>query len=92
MTEAIERPTFCIMSSTNAAVDGEDKVIRLRAAQLAPGGERRSVRHCANASLAVTLGVSPMTMLHWDHGRTEPRLEIAVAHRQPLEGLRGATR
>lgn len=83
------------MTSTAAAVDGNDLVSRVRAAQLPPVAVRRRIRRRANASLrdmGLSLGVSPMTVLRWAQGTTEPRLENAIAYRQLLDALDEATR
>ncbi len=83
------------MTSTAAVVDGEDLVSRVRAAQLPSVAVRRSIRRRANASLrdmGLTLGVSPMTVLRWEHGTSEPRLENAIAYRRLLDALDEATR
>lgn len=42
--------------------------------------------------MALVLKVSPMTVLRWEHGTTEPRLENAIAYRQLLDALHEATR
>lgn len=83
------------MRSTAAVVDGNDLVSRVRAAQLPPVAMRRSIRRRANASLrdmADVLHVSPMTVLRWEQGTTEPRLQNAAAYRQLLDALHEATR
>jgi DNA-binding XRE family transcriptional regulator len=83
------------MTSTAAAVDGNDLVSRVRAAQLPSVAVRRRIRRRANASLrdmGLSLGVSPMTVLRWEQGTSEPRLENAIAYRRLLDAPDEATR
>jgi transcriptional regulator with XRE-family HTH domain len=52
---------------------------------------RRSIRKAARASLrdvADELGVSPMTVLRWEQGKSEPRTRHAIAYRELLDQLR----
>jgi DNA-binding transcriptional regulator YiaG len=80
------------MRSTNAVVDGS-LVERVRASQLPSPSVRRSIRLSARVSLrdvAAELSVSPMTVLRWEQGKSEPRLVHAVAYRQLLDALREA--
>jgi DNA-binding XRE family transcriptional regulator len=81
------------MRSTTAAVD-DDLVARVRAGQLPSPSMRRSIRHAARASLrdfADEIGVSPMTVLRWEQGKSEPRLKHAILYRQLLDDLRAVT-
>lgn len=81
------------MRSTTAVADG-DLVSRVRAGQLPPPFMRRSVRRRARASLrdfGNELGVSPMTVLRWEQGTTEPRLVHAIAYRALLDALSEAS-
>jgi DNA-binding XRE family transcriptional regulator len=51
---------------------------------------RREIRCSASASLrdlADELGVSPMTVLRWEQGKTKPRLAHAIAYRRLLDQL-----
>ena len=83
------------MTSTAAAVDGNDLVGRVRAAQLPSVAVRRKIRRRAKDSLrdmGRSRGVCPMTVLRWEHGTSEPRLENAIAYRRLLDALDEATR
>jgi DNA-binding XRE family transcriptional regulator len=67
---------------------------RVKAAQLPPVAARREIRCTARATLrdlADELGVSPMTVLRWEQGRTVPRLAHAIAYRRLLDQLAEAT-
>lgn len=67
---------------------------RVRAAQLPPAEVRRGIRCTAKATLrdfAEELGVSPMTVLRWEQGKVEPRMEHAIAYRRLLDQVREAT-
>lgn len=81
------------MTSTVAVVDGR-LVDRVGMAKLPPPSARRSIRKRARASLrdmAQELGVSPMTVLRWEQGESEPWLSHAVAYRQLLDALSEAS-
>ncbi len=81
------------MRSTAAVTDGS-LVSRVKAGQLPPPSIRRSIRRRARASLrdfGLELGVSPMTVLRWEQGSTEPRLAHAIAYRKLLDALSEAS-
>jgi transcriptional regulator with XRE-family HTH domain len=64
----------------------------VRAAQLPAPAMRRMIRTAAGVTLnevAAEIGVTPMTVLRWERGETEPRRDRAIAYRQLLDGLRG---
>lgn len=68
---------------------------RVRAAQLPSPRVRRRIRTNSRATLrdfANVLGVSPMTVLRWEQGRAEPRLEHAIAYRRLLDQIKEAIR
>lgn len=76
-------------------MDGDDLISRVRASQLPTPAVRRTIRRRAGAPLremGKALGVSPMTVLRWEQGATEPRLENAIAYRRLLDALQEATR
>jgi DNA-binding XRE family transcriptional regulator len=41
--------------------------------------------------MGTELGVTSMTILRWESGKAEPRLENAIAYRRLLDQLREAT-
>lgn len=89
MTNDIAVTTVPLMTSTTAAVDG-GLPERVRMAKLPPPTMRRAVRLRARASLrdvASELAVSPMTVLRWEQGLSEPRLAHAIAYRRLLDAL-----
>ncbi len=66
---------------------------RVRQSRLPPPLTRRRIRLRARATLrdlARELHVSPMTVLRWEQGTSEPRLDQAVRYRQLLEALEQA--
>ncbi|MFI6513573.1 multiprotein-bridging factor 1 family protein [Streptosporangium sp. NPDC050855] len=86
------------MTSKVVAVDPGEAAVkrdallvdRVRAAQLPPPSVRRRVRRSSRATLrdlASVLNVSPMTVLRWEQGKAEPRLEHAIAYRRLLDAL-----
>ncbi|WP_130445344.1 helix-turn-helix transcriptional regulator [Kribbella rubisoli] len=78
------------MESTTATADG-GLVERLRAARLPAPASRKSIREEAGATLrdiADELAVSPVTVLRWEQGKSEPRLEHAIRYRRLLDELR----
>ncbi|MBT2676788.1 helix-turn-helix transcriptional regulator [Streptomyces sp. ISL-14] len=65
----------------------------VRAAQLPPPSERASIRQTSGASLrdfADELGVSPMTVLRWEQGKSKPRMRRAIAYRRLLDAIKEA--
>ena len=83
------------MTSTAAAVDGEDLASRVRAVRPSPVVLRPSIRRRAYAFLrytGLTLGVSSMAVLRCEHGTSEPRLENTIAYGRLLDALHEATR
>jgi DNA-binding XRE family transcriptional regulator len=68
---------------------------QVRASRLPPPRERRRIREAARVSLrraGEELGVDPMTVLRWERGVVEPRLEHAIAYRELLDALAEAMR
>jgi DNA-binding XRE family transcriptional regulator len=67
---------------------------RVRKAQLPSVEIRKSIRHSSGVTLrdlADELGVSPMTVLRWEQGKVQPRLDHAIAYRKLLDQLAEAT-
>ncbi len=82
------------MASSSAPLD-PGLVERVRQSRLPPPLVRRRIRLAARATLrhlATELRVSPMTVLRWEQGASEPRLDQAVRYRQLLEALEQAMR
>ncbi|WP_431900220.1 helix-turn-helix domain-containing protein [Nonomuraea sp. bgisy101] len=68
---------------------------RVRAAQLPSPQVRRRIRRDSRATLrdfADELGVSAMTVLRWEQGKAEPRMDHAIAYRQLLDQMREAAK
>lgn len=66
-------------------------VDRVRASQLPPPSERARIRQSSGASLrdfADELGVSPMTVLRWEQGKSRPRMRRAIAYRRLLDAVK----
>lgn len=62
----------------------------VRAAQLPPPEERQRIRREAKVPLrrmGEIVGVSGMTILQWERGQTEPRLDRAAAYGRLLQQL-----
>ncbi len=62
----------------------------IKAAQLPPPPERRRIREAAGVSCreaARVLGVSPMTVVHWEEGRTPRHRSLAIRYRKLLDAL-----
>jgi DNA-binding XRE family transcriptional regulator len=77
------------MRSTSAVMDG-CLAERLAAGRLPLSATRRTIRIDSGATLrdvATELHVSPMTVLRWEQGKTEPRLDHAIAYRALLDQL-----
>ena len=71
-------------------VPDQSLIERVRAAQLPPPSVRRRIRRASKATLrdlADHLGVSAMTVLRWEQGRSEPRMRHAIAYRRLLDEL-----
>ena len=69
-------------------------VERVRLGRLPSPATRASIRRGARVSLkdmGTELGVTSMTILRWESGKAEPRLENAIAYRRLLDQLREAT-
>lgn len=78
---------------TYAAAVAHGLADRVRASQLPPPLERVKIRQESGASLrdlAEELGVSPMTVLRWEQGRSKPRMRRAIAYRRLLDELKEA--
>lgn len=63
---------------------------QVRAVRLPPPAMRRSIRLAAGATQAEVgeeLGVSPVTVLRWERGKSEPRRDRAIAYRHLLDSL-----
>lgn len=81
------------MADASRGDPGAALVNRLRAAQLPPPDERRSIREQAGASLrevASALGVSATAVMRWERGERQIRRVHAIAYRQLLDALRDA--
>jgi DNA-binding XRE family transcriptional regulator len=66
----------------------------VRASRLPPPSVRQRIRRKARVSLRMMgaqLGVTPMTVLRWEHGDAEPRLAHAIAYRRLLDELQDAS-
>ncbi|MFI0139619.1 helix-turn-helix domain-containing protein [Streptomyces luteogriseus] len=78
---------------TYAAAAAHGLADRVRASQLPPPPERVKIRQESGASLrdfADELGVSPMTVLRWETGKSKPRMRRAIAYRRLLDAVREA--
>jgi DNA-binding XRE family transcriptional regulator len=92
LTYNVRFSTVIVMKSATATAYPA-LVERVRAAQLPPPVERQRIRRAARASLsavAAELGVSPMTVLRWERGESDPRLDHAAAYGALLASLRDA--
>jgi len=78
------------MGSKAARIDVEELVGQLREARLPSPATRRRIREEAGVTLreaAAVLGVHPVTVLRWEHGRVPPRRENATAYKRLLRTL-----
>lgn len=67
-------------------------VDRVRATRLPPPAQRRSIRLAVGVSLremSAELGVSKLTVSHWERGMREPRRDHALRYRRLLDALQG---
>jgi len=67
---------------------------RVRAAKLPAPAVRRSIRLGAGvtlAEMAAELDVTPVTVLRWERGSSEPRRARAIAYRRLLDAVREAS-
>lgn len=77
------------MPSSAAATDA-GLVERVRQSRLPRPQARRRIRLAARVTLrdiAQELQVSPMTVLRWEQGTSEPRLHHATRYRELLDAL-----
>lgn len=78
---------------TYAAAVAHGLAGRVRASQLPPPLERARIRESSGASLrdfAEELGVSPMTVLRWEQGKSRPRMHRAIEYRRLLDAVKEA--
>ncbi len=81
------------MSTTLQHVDLPQLAEEVRAAQLPPVAERQRIRRTAGVTVreaAAAVGVSPMTLLRWEHGTRCPRRRHALAYGRLLAALDAA--